>query len=481
VIKDAPAFSRQRFNMSYGTRRDEEQEVLMMSSEAEAHPNRFDSADSFESEGRTTGSRLSVYGLSVAAIGSVGILAMLAFGGATDKGAVNGAATNLARSDVQQQNIYVIPVPQSPAVSGINHETESAETAMEKFMKMGNSARATKGTGVAPGLDMDEIDELQMTPFGPFPKDCVHVLRDDGLLRETDTGVDILHKITGEVLESHAKLEKCTPYQKQVVTSRQNKRLSIKGIASDIATPGGGTTASSDSGLFGSSSSPTTLTSELDGWVDYVGFWPKQTVTSFNGTYTVPGDPKSKDTDQVLFYFIGLENIEETEAENQGPGSLESTITILQPVLTWGNTEEGWSMASWNCCPTGQTWMSSSITDLKAGDQLNAEISVGEQYSTVSSTLLDKKGLVLETAALSVDTSDREFDWMDVTLEVYSLTECEEFASSSMNITNMVAKGDNDMDIRMDWSDNSGSTDCNGDMQYDETMWSSSHTGVGPI
>ena len=43
---------------------------------------------------------------------------------------------------------------------------------------------------------------------------------------------------------------------------------------------------------------------------------------------------KSKDTDQVLFYFIGLENIEETEAENQGPGSLESTITILQPVLT---------------------------------------------------------------------------------------------------------------------------------------------------
>ena len=44
----------------------------MMSSEAEAHPNRFDSADSFESEGRTTGSRLSVYGLSVAAIGSVG-------------------------------------------------------------------------------------------------------------------------------------------------------------------------------------------------------------------------------------------------------------------------------------------------------------------------------------------------------------------------------------------------------------------------
>eukprot|EP00622_Pseudochattonella_farcimen_P001415 FR736101.1.p2 GENE.FR736101.1~~FR736101.1.p2 ORF type:complete len:100 (+),score=10.66 FR736101.1:446-745(+) len=99
-------------------------------------------------------------------------------------------------------------------------------------------------------------------------------------------------------------------------------------------------------------------------------------------------------------------------------------------------------MASWNCCPTGQTWMSSSITDLKAGDQLNAEISVGEQYSTVSSTLLDKKGLVLETAALSVDTSDREFDWMDVTLEVYSLTECEEFASSSMNITNMVAKGE---------------------------------------
>lgn len=226
-------------------------------------------------------------------------------------------------------------------------------------------------------------------------------------------------------------------------------------------------------------SEPTTDT-ELNGWLDYVGYWPEDKIVFFNGTYTVPEDPLSS-MDQVLFYFIGLENIEEdsssstTKTTADDDDDIESTITILQPVLTWGNTETGWSMASWNCCPTGQTWVSSSITDLSAGQTLTGSIDVGDEHSTVISSL--DGGVSVE---LRVDTGERTFDWMDVTLEAYYLSECDQFPSSPMNITNMMSKSRNQRtettsDLTMNWIDDSTSSACSGQMHFTETTWSSDH------
>jgi len=411
-------------------------------------------------------SKWGTFGLTLAAVGSVGALLMLANGASVQPSAAGGTTT-LAASEY-------IPVPQTPAISS---------------SRSGSFA-------VAADSETEKV-ELQMTPFGPYPTDCVHVLREDGKLRHTDSGVDVLHIETGELLESYPKMDKCTPYQKQVLTSRQKKREGVKGVKSEATesfeatpttyTPGGGTLDGQSPVQQAAGASIDEPSSELDGWVDYVGFWPKQDVTGFNATYTVPAYPKSTSTDQVLFYFIGIENIEESESNPEtatvAPDeSLESTITILQPVLTYGNTEEGWSMASWNCCPTGQTWMSSSITNLKPNNTLTAEISVGSEYSTITSSLIDPKhGTVKESYSLTVDTEDRSFDWMDVTLEVYQLTECEEFADSAMHITDMVATGSNGKEIKMDWVDNSGATDCNGYQKFDDSSWMSKHSGTGPI
>jgi len=406
-------------------------------------------------------SKWGAFGLSLAAVGSVGALLMLA----------NGAGVQPSIGSTTLAAKEYIPVPQTPAVS------------------------SSGSFAVAEDSESEDV-ELQMTPFGPYPTDCVHVLREDGKLRHTDSGVDVLHIETGELLESYPKMDKCTPYQKQVVTSRQNKREGVKrskktfetlATTPTVYTPGGDTFNSPTSSEQGDASTTEEPSSELDGWVDYVGFWPKQDVIGFNATYTVPANPVSTSTDQVLFYFIGIENIEESESQVEtatvAPDeSLESTITILQPVLTYGNTEEGWSMASWNCCPTGQTWMSSSITNLQANDTLAAEITVGTQYSTVTSSLLDSTdGTVKETYSLSVDTEDRSFDWMDVTLEVYQLDECDEFAGSAMHITDMVSTGSNGKEIMMDWIDNSGDTSCSGFQKFDDHSWMSSHSSTGVV
>merc|ERR1712046_289973 len=113
--------------------------------------------------------------------------------------------------------------------------------------------------------------------------------------------------------------------------------------------------------------------------------------------------------------MVTEQDIEETATtEEDGSSSLESTITILQPVLTWGNTETGWSMASWNCCPTGQTWISDSITGLQENQTLVGEITVGEEYATVVSKL--EGG---DSVELRIQNVERTFDWMDVTQEVY--------------------------------------------------------------
>lgn len=314
------------------------------------------------------------------------------------------------------------------------------------------------------GNAYEEQTDLQTTPFGPFPNDCVHVLRDDGMIRAHDKGVDVVSKVSGEVLESHPKLEKCLQYQQNVIDSRMQKKATV--MKQRVAQTLDATEPTADT--------------ELNGWIDYVGYWPEDEIVFFNATYTVPEDPLSN-SGQVLFYFIGIENIEEdsssesTKTTIDDDDDIESTITILQPVLTWGNTETGWSMASWNCCPTGQTWVSDSIIDLSAGQTITGTIDVGDKHSTVISTLED--GTSVE---LRVDTGEREFDWMDVTLEAYYLSECDEFPNSPMNITNMISysrsrHAETRSELTMNWIDDSASTACSGQMHFTESTWSSYH------
>jgi len=184
-----------------------------------------------------------------------------------------------------------------------------------------------------------------------------------------------------------------------------------------------------------------------DGWLDYAGWYPQSDVTSFKGNYLVPPNPPSgTSTSQVLFYFIGIENM------NSGAG-----VSILQPVLTWGNGLTGWSFASWNCCPSGQAHESTPLQGFSAGATISGTI---QYLSSVNNweilSIVNGK-----TTNLTVADANREFNWADVTLETYSVTACNQFPNGPMKFTNLQMTFEDGNSYTPAWT-LTGATECSG-------------------
>jgi len=184
---------------------------------------------------------------------------------------------------------------------------------------------------------------------------------------------------------------------------------------------------------------------EVNGWLDYCSWYPPSAdeVYSFTATYTVPNNP-AVNSNQVLFYFIGSQN-------NGG-----SDVSILQPVLTWGNGLSGWSYASWNCCPAGQQQESTPIQGFGAGATLTGGIQASGSNWIVTSTYNGK------STTLNVPDASRDFNWVDVTLETYNVATCSEFATGPMTFSNMVLTIDNAGVVTVPWGKNTGATECGG-------------------
>jgi hypothetical protein len=267
--------------------------------------------------------------------------------------------------------------------------------------------------------------ETVLTPFGYRRAECVHQAKNGHRLRPTSVGVEVVENSSGRVIEFHPKLDVCEEEAEEIRKNLLNKREGV---------------------------------SATNGWLDYVSYTPTFNVADFYGQYTVPANPKIS-LNQVLFYFIGVENLK------------QSPVTILQPVLTWGNGHTGWNMASWNCCPSGQTWTSDFILNLQTGQVLNGYINVTTSTSTIVSELVGGSSVTLE-----IDTNSRNFDWMDVTLEVYSVSTCGQFSQGSMTISDMSAHDVRGNKLSPNWADATGSTLCSGKQTFTSTTWQDYHS-----
>jgi hypothetical protein len=252
------------------------------------------------------------------------------------------------------------------------------------------------------------------TPFGWRPEQCVHrnvpsgsIVEEvsDGMLITYPTGEKIHHPIIQECLDSHAEFLK----------HKQNR-------TKNVGQP-------------------------LDGWLDYAGYYPPNEVVSFTGYYLVPPNPSSN-SGQVLFYFIGTENFQTS-----------GTLTILQPVLTWGNGLNGWSIASWNCCPSGMQTESTPFQGFGAGDTLYGSIQAsGGNWVVISSWPASG-----QSTTLSVPSANRDFDWIDVTLETYTVTSCNQFPNGPMVFSDMVFTDQSGQTSPV-WTDDTGPTECGGNL-----------------
>ena len=133
--------------------------------------------------------------------------------------------------------------------------------------------------------------------------------------------------------------------------------------------------------------------------------------------WTVPPRPTTNHG-QTLYFFPGLE-------ETTG------TTTILQPVLAYQGSQNGWDLASWNCCPANITTHSQPIP-VKPGHRIRGAI---RQRCPAGTKSCPTWNVVAEdvssqtTSDLTNTTSNgHTFNWaFGGVLEVYNIAQCSDY------------------------------------------------------
>eukprot|EP01084_Bolivina_argentea_P123692 219191_1 len=168
-------------------------------------------------------------------------------------------------------------------------------------------------------LKWDEVPEgMVATPHGIRPIQCVHEVKDNNhIIRPLTDGV--LVEYPGlQTEEWFPELPECVENMKQLQAQRAERSLNLTN----------------------------------GGWEIYGGYNTKNAMGNFSAKYIVPNESPQNDG-QILYYFLGMQD------------NGENNLTIIQPCIgycpaaggcgsAYGNYA-GWSMSSWNCCPSGET------------------------------------------------------------------------------------------------------------------------------
>ena len=220
----------------------------------------------------------------------------------------------------------------------------------------------------------------------------------------------------------------------------------------------------------------TCATLPCNNWIDNAGYMldPPDAgpfIGGFSTIMSVPGTPKQPNGGQTLFYFPGAENTDGTP--RTGGGSPGPDRAILQPVLTYGPqsncvgaapaSETGWCIASWYCCPKNLTVHSPYLGDVAPGESWLGlfNLTAPGLYETVS-----RNTATGQETKLSCPREGRNFNWADVTLEVYGAATCPMFAVGSMSFTQLAMWDEHHRPMEPQWL-TTGSKPCGGKITVD--------------
>lgn len=162
---------------------------------------------------------------------------------------------------------------------------------------------------------------------------------------------------------------------------------------------------------------------QINGWVAYASYvLPSTNAALFiRADMSVP-NPPTIHSGQVDYFFPGFED-------------LEAVQTIVQPVLGWNAfNDNGWTIASWNCCLNGETWHSPPIA-VQAGVTLEGRVtgsnctgSVCTDWTIVTSDPANSHDTTLNTSGYG-----QVFDWVfGAVLEAYGISQCGELPASGV-------------------------------------------------
>jgi len=164
----------------------------------------------------------------------------------------------------------------------------------------------------------------------------------------------------------------------------------------------------------------------ISGWTEYASTTIGTSYGEIVANWVVPPAPTSiASPAQTDFFFTGLEDINDV-------------VSILQPVLQYGASTAGggnyWAIASWNCCPAGNSWYS-TLVDVSSGDTIQGTIESTcgagtESCSTWNVTTADVTSS--NSTTLSNTSSDGQtFNWaFGGVIEVYGVAQCANLPSS---------------------------------------------------
>jgi hypothetical protein len=265
--------------------------------------------------------------------------------------------------------------------------------------------------------------DVTITPFGIRPTQCVLEVPSGSHVYEHPSGVRVLSPMPGsnQLVETiHTVDPAC--HQDNIV-EKMHARRKVREQADAFP---------------------------INGWLDYGGWYPptgQNNLDSFVSTYTTPGNPSAPNGPEVLFYFIGMQN-----------NAYPNAVNILQPVLTWGNGVSGWNLASWDCCPSNITVKSTTITGFGAGDTIVGTIKRQDASTWIIDSLITKTG---KNTTLYSHVGNYLYDWADVTLEVYNIVSCADFANGPMTFSNLLLKDAQQQALTPSWQ-LTGATDCSG-------------------
>ncbi len=146
--------------------------------------------------------------------------------------------------------------------------------------------------------------------------------------------------------------------------------------------------------------------------------------------WPVPSAPTTFDG-QTVYLFPGLVDY-------------NTDATIIQPVLGWNSFfGEVWSIASWNCCPSGATHYSSPV-QVNTGDTIYGLIKSMCKAGTESCSLWkitsEDKTTHKSTTLSKAPSEGQTFNWAQSgALEVYEIVQCSDYPPEDATTFSKVA------------------------------------------
>ncbi len=217
----------------------------------------------------------------------------------------------------------------------------------------------------------------------------------------------------------------------------------------------------------------------INGWVESASVITSSSYGEIVASWTVPPAPTSRNG-EVVYFFPGMQDSNDV-------------VSIIQPVLGWNmdDTNTPWTIASWNCCPSGIT-VESNPVNVSPGDTIEGTVistcSAGTKSCPTWNITTADETTGGSTTLGNTPSEGQTFNWaFGGVLEAYNISQCSDYPPNASLAFSSIALYDYNFDqiSNPGWSINywaqGGSPQCNYLVQTAATEVTLNYGTSGPV